>query len=121
MNETFKSLFMNAAHWEFEIFLMLLFDGAVGMLIWPFIKKHWEHHVERDKQDRPKAKSGLYHHTLHDGRTMIGCLYCNRKWLIPEARCPIATRNTKGTFYCTRDAGHDGPCAAVLTGGNNDR
>lgn len=26
--------------------------------------------------------------------------------------CTVATENTNGTFHCTREAGHDGPCAA---------
>lgn len=26
--------------------------------------------------------------------------------------CPIATEKTYGHFYCTRDEGHEGPCAA---------
>lgn len=27
--------------------------------------------------------------------------------------CPVATQNTGGQYYCTGDAGHEGPCAAV--------
>ena len=48
--ETFWSLLHDLAHWEFEMFLMILFDVVLGMLLWPFIKKHWEHHVARDKE-----------------------------------------------------------------------
>jgi hypothetical protein len=43
------------AHWEFEIFLMAVFDGLIGAGIigfcWPRIKKHWHHHLERDKAE----------------------------------------------------------------------
>jgi hypothetical protein len=46
--ETFWTLLHDAAHWEFELFLMLVFDGIIGAIAWPFIKKHWQHHVERD-------------------------------------------------------------------------
>ena len=49
--ETFWSLLHDVAHWEFEIFLMLLFDGFIGALLWPFIKKHITHHLERDKKE----------------------------------------------------------------------
>ena len=49
--ETFWSLLHDAAHWEFELFLMALFDGVIGCLAWPFIKKPWKHHADRDQQD----------------------------------------------------------------------
>jgi hypothetical protein len=49
--ETFWTLLRDSAHWEFEIFLMLLLDGLVGAIAWPLIKKHWEHHIERDKRE----------------------------------------------------------------------
>ena len=47
--ETFWTLLRDAAHWEFEIFLMVVFDGVVGALLWPFLRKHWKHHVAHDK------------------------------------------------------------------------
>jgi hypothetical protein len=49
--ETFWTLLHDAAHWEFELFLMLVFDGVLGALLWPFVKKHWGHHVERDRKE----------------------------------------------------------------------
>ena len=53
--ETFWTLLHDSAHWEFEQFVgfleMLLFDGAMGLVFWPFIKKHWRHHTERDRRD----------------------------------------------------------------------
>lgn len=49
--ETFWSLLRDKAHWEFEIFLMVLFDGFIGALLWPFVRKHWKHHTERDRKD----------------------------------------------------------------------
>jgi hypothetical protein len=49
--ETFWTLLHDKAHWEFEIFLMLLFDGIIGALLWPFIKRHWNHHIDRDKKE----------------------------------------------------------------------
>ena len=51
--ETFWTLFHNLAHWEFELFVglveMLIFDGLIGLLFWPWIKKHIKHHLEDDK------------------------------------------------------------------------
>jgi hypothetical protein len=51
--ETFWTLLHNSAHWKFELFVgfleMIVFDIILGMLIWPFFKKHWLHHLERDK------------------------------------------------------------------------
>jgi hypothetical protein len=52
--ETFWTLLHNAAHWEFEIFLMIVFDGVIGALAWPLVKKHWKHHLERDRKEGTK-------------------------------------------------------------------
>lgn len=30
----------------------------------------------------------------------------------PVESCPVAGEQTGGRFYCTREKGHDGPCAA---------
>jgi hypothetical protein len=49
--ETFWTLLRDSAHWEFEIFLMVIFDLIIGGLAWPFIKKHLRHHLERDKKE----------------------------------------------------------------------
>jgi hypothetical protein len=53
--ETFWTLLHDRAHWEFELFVgfieMLAFDGIVGLLLWPTVKKHWRHHIERDKRE----------------------------------------------------------------------
>ncbi len=53
--ETFWTLLHDKAHWEFELFVgfveMLLFDGLIGLLLWPTIKKHWNHHIDRDRKE----------------------------------------------------------------------
>jgi len=53
--ETFWALLHDKAHWEFELFVgfveMLVFDVALGMLLWPTIKKHWNHHIDRDRKE----------------------------------------------------------------------
>ena len=51
MTETFWTLLQDKAHWEFEIFLMVLFDLLLGGLFGPFIRKHWKHHIDRDQRD----------------------------------------------------------------------
>lgn len=42
--ETFWTLLRDVAHWEFEIFLILLIDGLLMGLLWPLIRKHLGHH-----------------------------------------------------------------------------
>jgi hypothetical protein len=49
--ETFWTLLHDPAHWEFEIFLMVIFDGVIGAALLPWIKKHWNHHIARDKEE----------------------------------------------------------------------
>lgn len=46
MNETFFELLKSPGHWLFELFLMALFDGLVGALLWPFLRKHWREHKD---------------------------------------------------------------------------
>ena len=53
--ETFTSLLRDRAHWEFELFLMLLFDGLIFGLLFPFVRVHWRHHLARDRQDKDAA------------------------------------------------------------------
>jgi len=52
IDETFWTLLRDRAHWEFELFLMALFDGLVGAALWPLIRKHWNHHIARDKREK---------------------------------------------------------------------
>jgi len=42
--ESFFDLLKDPAHWEFEIFLMLIFDVVIGLFIWPFVQKVHIHH-----------------------------------------------------------------------------
>lgn len=46
--ETFWSLIVDPAHWEFELFLIFLFDILIGAIIWPYVKKWFRHHREDD-------------------------------------------------------------------------
>jgi hypothetical protein len=49
-HETFFTLLQNPAHWEFELFLMVVFDLIIGALLWPTVRKHWKHHLEHDRR-----------------------------------------------------------------------
>ena len=48
--ETFWTLFYNLPHWEFEIFLIIIFDGIIGLIIWPKIRKFTTHHKSDDER-----------------------------------------------------------------------
>lgn len=52
-HETFWTLLQDGAHWQFEIFLILLVDGLIGAIIWPFLKRIYSknpHHESDDKK-----------------------------------------------------------------------
>jgi hypothetical protein len=49
--ETFWTLLHDAAHWQFEIFLVLLVDGVIGAAFVPFVKKRWKKHHQIHHQD----------------------------------------------------------------------
>lgn len=54
--ETFWSLLRDQAHWEFELFLMLIFDVVIGVLIWPRLKARL--HREIDEEHGVKHPDG---------------------------------------------------------------
>jgi hypothetical protein len=58
--ETFWTLFSDIAHWEFELFLMVLFDGLIGALAWPFLKRYWNRHHKHDDSCDPRTNSAPY-------------------------------------------------------------
>ncbi len=48
--ETFWTLLHNLPHWEFEIFLIIIFDGLIGLVLWPQIRKFTTHHKSDDER-----------------------------------------------------------------------
>lgn len=49
-HETFFTLLTDKAHWQFELFLIILFDVVIGFLLWPWIKKFIMHHKSDDER-----------------------------------------------------------------------
>lgn len=47
-HETFWTLATDLAHWEFELFLIFLFDGLIGLIVWPRIQQFFKHHKSDD-------------------------------------------------------------------------
>ncbi len=47
-HETFLILLKDPAHWQFELFLIFIFDVIIGLLLWPFISKFILHHKSDD-------------------------------------------------------------------------
>lgn len=50
VHETFWTLIKDTAHWQFELFLILLFDGLIGALLWPCLKRFGRHHKSDDQK-----------------------------------------------------------------------
>lgn len=53
--ETFMDLVRSVPHWQFELMLgaieTVVIDVVIGLLVWPRVRKHWLHHLERDKRE----------------------------------------------------------------------
>jgi hypothetical protein len=47
-HETFFQLVRDPAHWELELFIMLIFDVLIGAVLWPKLKKFRKHHQSDD-------------------------------------------------------------------------
>lgn len=43
--ESFWVLFRDPGHWLFELFLIALFDGIIGAILWPRIKRHFHRDI----------------------------------------------------------------------------
>lgn len=51
-HETFWSLLCSGPHWLFELFLMVLFDGVIGLVLWPCFLRYALHHKSDDDKTR---------------------------------------------------------------------
>jgi len=49
-HETFFTLIKDLAHWEFELFLIFIFDVLIGLIIWPYIRRFLTHHDSDDER-----------------------------------------------------------------------
>lgn len=49
-HETFFTLIADRAHWEFELFLIVLFDLILGLLVWPWFRRSILHHISDDQK-----------------------------------------------------------------------
>ena len=56
-HETFWTLIKDTAHWEFELFLIFIFDILIGLLIWPAIRHLIKDHKLIHKHMPFKSKS----------------------------------------------------------------
>ena len=48
MIQEFIHLLKDPAHWAFEILLIIIFDGIIGLLLWPHIKQFIKHIKEHE-------------------------------------------------------------------------
>ncbi|MDB5254410.1 MAG: hypothetical protein JWL80_476 [Parcubacteria group bacterium] len=46
--ETFWTLLRDLPHWEFELFLIFIFDVLIGLIIWPLFQRFTKHHKDDD-------------------------------------------------------------------------
>lgn len=64
--ETFTELVTSVAHWELELFIILITDVLLGAIAWPLAKRWWAKHHSHEKCDpdapkfrvRPVVKNG---------------------------------------------------------------
>lgn len=48
--ESFFTLVKDLAHWEFELFLIVIFDVIVGLILWPWVRRYIIHHKSDDER-----------------------------------------------------------------------
>lgn len=116
IQETFWDLLRNSAHWEFEIFLMLLFDGVIVGIFYPFVRKHWKHHVDRDQQENIQSLMEIGCSSqvqdwsmIQPGHVRVTPPY--EKW--PEQNIACGFTKAPSGWICIRKIGHDGSCISM--------
>ena len=62
-HETFWTLIKDSAHWEFELFLIFIFDILIGLLIWPAIRHLIKDHklIHKHMPFKSKAQERYFH------------------------------------------------------------
>jgi hypothetical protein len=58
-SETFWSLLHDPAHWTFEVFLMVVFDGLIGALLWPHIKRWLKQHHHQEEAEHGEQQRAI--------------------------------------------------------------
>ena len=93
MHETFWDLARDAAHWEFEIFLMIVFDGLLLGIFYPWLRKHWKHHIAHDQRDQ------IYNWSMNPITQAAGHVMETSAGICPD--CGEFTRvSCSGRRYC---------------------
>jgi hypothetical protein len=49
-HETLWQLLCDPAHWELEIIIQIVFDGLIGLIVWPRLCKAVLHHRSDDEK-----------------------------------------------------------------------
>lgn len=56
MHETFLDLLKDRSHWEFELLVglveMIFVDLLIFGMLWPLVRKHFKHHLDRDQHEQ---------------------------------------------------------------------
>lgn len=68
-HETFWTLLHDGAHWEFELFLIFVFDVLISLIIWPFLKNRIYDNNPHHKSDDAKIA-----HLEQENKMIIECL-----------------------------------------------
>lgn len=71
MTESFWTLVRSAAHWEFELALMLVVDGILLGVVWPLVGRRlarfrWHHTEDHAELDELRARISALETELHD-------------------------------------------------------
>lgn len=60
--ETLWTLLTDPNHWALELIIMAIFDGLIGLCLWPWVKRSLLHHKSDDQKidDLEKKVRRLY-------------------------------------------------------------
>lgn len=83
--ESFWTLLRDPAHWQFELFLMLVFDVVLGALVWPVIKRHIHRDVD-DAEEHEHDQIDLLYEEIAALHQRIGVLEGDEEAILTEVR-----------------------------------